>query len=423
MSTRTRKTNHQTGNIPAVGQSELSFKTLIEHSVDAIALLDSRGKVLYLSPSIERLSGYTAEELVGQIAFEFVHPDDQARTMAALAGVLQEPGTSLMVEYRLQHKDGSCRWMEATVTNLLHDPGIGAIVGNFHDITERKRVEERQRVLNEASEKLASSLNHRLTLQEIAQMIVPTLADYCRIAILDEQQQIKDIAAHHIEPEKIALVRERYEQYKDRASSTHGIQKLLETEKAELISIMTPEVLAPIGQENADVITIVHTLGLQSYMGTTLIARNRVIGAITFSSVQPHRHYTQEDLLFAQELARRIALTLDNARLYQQAQEEIAERKQLEAQLERSKEQLEAMLKTIADGILLQDATGKILYANQAVAALSGYQSVDELLHAPTLTYQEQFEVTDEHGEPFPIASFPGRRVFAGEAHQATVTV
>ncbi len=422
MSTRTRKTNHQTGNMPAIGQSELSFQTLIEHSVDAIALVDSRGKVLYLSPSIEHLSGYTAEEMGGQVAFEFVHPDDQARMMAALAGVLQEPGTSLMVEYRFQHKDGSWRWMEATATNLLHDPGIGAIVSNFHDITERKRVEERQRLLNEASEKLASSLNHRLTLQEIAQMIVPTLADYCRIAILDERQQIKDIAAHHIEPEKIALVRELYEQYKDRASSTHGIQKLLQTEKAELISIVTPEMLAPIGQENADVLAIVHALGLQSYMGTPLIARNRVIGAITFSSVQPHRHYTQEDLLFAHELARRIALTLDNARLYQQAQEEIAERKQLEAQLERSKEQLEAMLKTIADGILLQDATGKILYANQAVATLSGYQSVDELLQAPALTYQEQFEVTDEHGEPFPIANFPGRRVLAGEA-QATVTV
>ena len=147
MSTRTGKINHQTGNMPAFGQSELSFQTLIEHNVDAIALVDSRGKVLYLSPSIERLSGYTAEELVGQIAFEFVHPDDQARTMAALAGVFQEPGTSLKVEYRLQHKDGSWRWMETTVTNLLHDPGIGAIVGNFHDITERKRVEERRRGL------------------------------------------------------------------------------------------------------------------------------------------------------------------------------------------------------------------------------------------------------------------------------------
>src|SRR5256885_15112872 len=105
MSTRTRKTNHQTGNMPAIGQSELSFQTLIEHSVDAIALVDSRGKVLYLSPSIERLSGYTPEELVGQIAFEFVHPDDQSSTMAALGGVLQESGTTLLVEYRLQHKD------------------------------------------------------------------------------------------------------------------------------------------------------------------------------------------------------------------------------------------------------------------------------------------------------------------------------
>jgi GAF domain-containing protein len=68
-------------------------------------------------------------------------------------------------------------------------------------------------------------------------------------------------------------------------------------------------------------------------MGTPLIARNRVIGALTFSSTRPDRHYTQEDLFFAQELARRIALTLDNARLYQASQEEIAQRKQIEYNL------------------------------------------------------------------------------------------
>jgi PAS domain S-box-containing protein len=117
------------------------FQSLIEHSVDAIALVDSQGKVLYLSPSIQRLLGYTAEELLGRVAFEFVHPDDQEKTMAVLGGVIQRPGASLMVEYRLRHKDGSWRWMEATATNMLHNPHIGAIIGNFHDITERKRVE------------------------------------------------------------------------------------------------------------------------------------------------------------------------------------------------------------------------------------------------------------------------------------------
>jgi PAS domain S-box-containing protein len=118
------------------------FQSLIEHSVDAIALVDGQGKVLYISPSIQRLLGYTPEELLGRVAFEFIHPDDQEKTMAVLGAVVQQPGASLMVEYRLRHRDGSWRWMEATATNMLHDPQIGAIIGNFHDITERKQAEE-----------------------------------------------------------------------------------------------------------------------------------------------------------------------------------------------------------------------------------------------------------------------------------------
>src|SRR5574340_1648677 len=109
---------------------------------------------------------------------------------------------------------------------------------NRQDVSQDilQHAEERQRLLNEASKKLASSLDHQITLQEIAQLIVPALADYCRIAILDEQQQIKDIAVSHIDPAQVTLVRELYQQYKDRANSTYGLQRLLETGRPELIS-------------------------------------------------------------------------------------------------------------------------------------------------------------------------------------------
>lgn len=224
------------------------------------------------------------------------------------------------------------RHSEITGSNYLHNPHIHASTGNSHTITEREWAEERQRILNEASELLVSSLDHQVTLQEIAQMIVPSLADYCRIALLGEQQQIKDITVNHIHPEQLALVRALYEQYKDRAGMTHGLQKLLETGNPELISNVSESVLQPV-QDNPELLHIIQMLGLQSYMGTPLIARERVIGAITFSSIQPQRHYTKDDLSFVQELARRIALTLDNARLYQEAQEELAERKQIEHNL------------------------------------------------------------------------------------------
>lgn len=238
------------------------------------------------------------------------------------------------------------------------------------NITERKQVEERQQLLNEASRKLVTSLNHQITLQEIAQMIVPSLADYCRIAILDGKQQIKEIAVNHIHPEQLALVQSLYEQYKDRANTTHGLQKLLETGKPELISNVSENVLQTV-QDNPELLTIIQALDLKSYMGTPLIARDKVIGAITFSSTEPERHYSQDDLLFAQELGHRIALALDNARLYQEAQQEIAERKQIENNLLF----LSEASKILASSLDSQTTLANV--ANLAVPHIADWCSID----------------------------------------------
>lgn len=310
-------------HLKALQQSEERFRALIQRSADGIQLISADGKILYSSDSVEHVLGYKPEEIQGDGPAAHLHPDDLPLFMERFTALLQTPGGQDSLVYRVRHKNGSWVWIEATGSNYLHDPQIQAIVGNFRNITQRKQVEERQRLLNEASEKLVTSLDHQITLQEIARLLVPSMADYCRIALVDNQGQIQEIAVNHIEPEKIALVRELYEQYKDRVSSTYGLNRLLESGQAELISVVTPEVIAPPARENPAMLPIIEALGLRSYMGTPLIARERVIGAITFSSVQPERYYTREDLDFAQELARRIALTLDNARLYQEAQKAI----------------------------------------------------------------------------------------------------
>lgn len=310
-------------HLKALQQSEERFRALIQRSADGIQLISADGKILYSSDSVEHVLGYKPEEIQGDGPAAHLHPDDLPLFMERFTALLQTPGGQDSLVYRVRHKNGSWVWIEATGSNYLHDPQIQAIVGNFRNITQRKQVEERQRLLNEASEKLVTSLDHQITLQEIARLLVPSMADYCRIALVDNQGQIQEIAVNHFEPEKIALVRELYEQYKDRVSSTYGLNRLLESGQAELISVVTPEVIAPPARENPAMLPIIEALGLRSYMGTPLIARERVIGAITFSSVQPERYYTREDLDFAQELARRIALTLDNARLYQEAQKAI----------------------------------------------------------------------------------------------------
>ena len=136
--------------------SDQRFHALIEHSSDAIALLTPEGFVTYASPSTERVTGYTAEELVGRNVLTLLHPDDLEEVQQQLTALLDRSGDCITLEGRLRHSDGNWRWMEATLTNLLAKPEVAAVVCNYHDITltkqgiqRRLQSEERYRVLVE----------------------------------------------------------------------------------------------------------------------------------------------------------------------------------------------------------------------------------------------------------------------------------
>ena len=325
--------NSQTANIFNPG--EKLFRALIENSSDAIALVSHEGHFTYVSPSVQKILGFTPEELLGHNTLELFPPRHLPAALEQFDTVAKTPGLTATVEHICIHKDGSLRWLESTITNHLHDPHIQAFVANFRGISERKQAEERQHILDQVSNLVVSSLDQQITLTEIAQLLVPSLADYCRIAILDEQHQIQEIAVNHTDPDKVALVQALYDQYKDQAEPVYGVQKLLRTGKPELISNVSQDVLAHI-LVHPDMLDILRELALKSYMGVPLIAHGRIIGAITFSSVQLSREYTKADLYFAQELARRIASALDNVHLYRQAQAEIRERKNVEEALRES---------------------------------------------------------------------------------------
>jgi two-component system, cell cycle sensor histidine kinase and response regulator CckA len=118
------------------------FQALVEHSSDAIVLLDAAGKVLFLSQTSERLLGHPIAERLGKSAFEHVHADDVAVLEAVLAEVLRYPRVPKTAVARTRHRDGTWRYIEAVAVNRLGDPAVGAIVANFRDITERRRAED-----------------------------------------------------------------------------------------------------------------------------------------------------------------------------------------------------------------------------------------------------------------------------------------
>ncbi len=125
----------------ALRRSEERFRSLIQNAPDVIMVLDADSKILYDSPSTQRVLGYEPGERLGRRGFDYVHPEDLGRAEQTFAEVLTDPGVEALVEYRLRHKDGSWRHFEATRTNLLDDPAVGGVVINCHDITGRKLAE------------------------------------------------------------------------------------------------------------------------------------------------------------------------------------------------------------------------------------------------------------------------------------------
>ena len=123
-------------------RSEKRYRQLVQNSSDLTVLMDADSTVHYMSPAVERMLGYTPEELLGQAGLDFHHPEDKPGMLAAVDRCLRNPDTVEAAQYRFRHKDGSWRWLESIANNCLDDPEIGAIVVNTRDMTERKKVEE-----------------------------------------------------------------------------------------------------------------------------------------------------------------------------------------------------------------------------------------------------------------------------------------
>ena len=122
-------------------KSERHFRALIENSADRVSLLWPDGRIRYASPSSKRILGFDIDELINVDIFQRVHPQDVNALRKMFNELREKPGATMNHQYRALRKDGRWQWMEATFTNLLNDPAVGAVVVNERDISERKEAE------------------------------------------------------------------------------------------------------------------------------------------------------------------------------------------------------------------------------------------------------------------------------------------
>jgi PAS domain S-box-containing protein len=362
-------------------ESEERFRLMVEGVKDyAIFMLDPGGRVTTWNDGAKRIEGYGEEEILGRHFSSFYpeevvergHPEDVLR--AALAeGRYVEEGPKV-------RQDGSRFWASAVITTLRDRKGnLKGFSMVVHDTTERKRTDDVLRFLAESGATLSSSLDYRDTLANVARLAVPTLADWCAIDVMEEDGSVERLAVEHSDPEKVALAYELQERYPSDPETTRGVGKVLKTGEPDMMAEIPEELLDQVAMD-LEHRTIMRELGLRSYMVVPMIARGRSHGAITLVSAESGRRYDETDLRLAEELARRAALAVDNAKLYEEAQREIAERRDAEEALLQSEGRYRTVVKQAAEGIFVVDIDTKlILEANVAYRNLLGYTAQDML--------------------------------------------
>jgi len=125
-------------------ENERRFRSLIENGMDMIMLSSWDGELMYTSPSVSQILGYSKDDILKTLIYDYIHPDDKEGFMASIFKILQSPGNTLYRNHRYLHKKGTWVWAEGTITNMLSEPGVNALVSNFRDVSEKKNI-DRQR--------------------------------------------------------------------------------------------------------------------------------------------------------------------------------------------------------------------------------------------------------------------------------------
>ena len=282
----------------------------------------------------------TYEELI-----ERLHPEDRGYLQNAQEAAALE-GDSHEVEYRVVHPDGGVRWV-AERGRIYRDARrkIERTIGVVQDVTGRRQVEEernsllererqarewaeratrRMFVLEEASSALSTSLDYEATLKRVTDVFVPNLADWCLVDIIGEDGAVSRAAQTHVDSDKERLLLEADSQSLGVTSAPEVSEVLASGESLLGPGVRGTWLNEPAASGPAEEYDFGGPLDAllaqeaRSYMVVPLVARGRVLGAVTLVSSKPGRYYEKEDLSLAEELANRCGLALESARLYRE---------------------------------------------------------------------------------------------------------
>jgi len=215
--------------------------------------------------------------------------------------------------------------------------------------------------LADASAILATSEDLEHSLTEVASMAVPSLADWCTVDIVEPDGSLRQVSSGHPDSEQERLLQELRRRYRSAKRGSEGVERVIKTGQHELVSELPPA--QPMVELEPDERALYERVGPRSYMIVALRANDRVIGAATFMSTVPGRHYTEADLAVIGQLAARVAVGIENARLHQELTQAFG--------------LLDTVFNTAPVGLAFYDTDLRCVRVNSAYAAMSGRHPED----------------------------------------------
>ena len=311
--------------------AETRLASVVSIAADAIITCDAEQRITFFNEGAEQIFRYSARQVTGW-PLDVLLP---ARLRAVHHGHVQRftalPSAARRMGERREivglRSDGEEFPAEASIARG-EIAGEAVLTVVLRDASERKRADERFRLLADAGRELASSLDYDATLRNVARLSVRSLADYCVVDMVEEGR-FERLTVAHRNPEHAPIASALENLPLDR-SRPHLLSSVLATGEPVLVEEVSPVDLESVAQDEAH-LRLLRALNLRSMIAVPLAARGNVLGAILFLAGTSAPRYNESDLAVAEKLARLAALALDNARLYGTAQRAIAARDEVVA--------------------------------------------------------------------------------------------
>ncbi len=312
---------HETEAELRVSRDQL--QAILDGVADAVTAQDRHGRVIYANDAAARQLGQgSAGDLIEEGATRFLNryelfddagepfPVEQLPGRRALRG--EDPPPTLL-RYR-DAESGEDMWSLIKATAIRDEHGETILAINvIEDVTEQRERERQLRFLADVGSAIGRSLDWEATFPEIARLVAGTMADWCAIELLEDDGSVHLAAFAHSDPDKQRLGEELVRKY----PASGRLRGALASGRTELRTELTDEEVAGAGRDPEHLAALLE-LGLRSALAVPMIARGKVVGAISLVAGDTGRRFSEADLVLAEELAGRCALALDNARLFRE---------------------------------------------------------------------------------------------------------